>query len=122
MACAERLRDVYIEHDDAIDVINRWDTPETFFYCDPPYPGTDQGHYAGYTTDDLDRLVATLDDCQGSFLLSNYRQDGMPDHWERFEFNTYMWAGNAAARNTGNNARTEVVWRRLARPRPQWPE
>ena len=122
MACAGRLRDVYIEHDDAIDVINRWDTPETFFYCDPPYPGTDQGHYAGYTTDDLDRLVAALDDCQGSFLLSNYRQDGMPDHWERFEFNAYMSAGSAAARSTGNNARTEVVWRRLARPRPQWPE
>ena len=32
-----RLRNVIIECDDAINVIRRYDTPETFFFIDPPY-------------------------------------------------------------------------------------
>lgn len=33
----ERFRHVQIEQLDFADVINRYDSPETFFYCDPPY-------------------------------------------------------------------------------------
>jgi site-specific DNA-adenine methylase len=31
------LKKVYLERDDACKIIERWATPETLFYCDPPY-------------------------------------------------------------------------------------
>jgi len=116
----ERLNGVHIEQRDAIEIIKQWDSPQTLFYCDPPYPGTNQGHYAGYTHDDFLQLVEALDQCEGSFLLSNYDQPGIPSHWERFEFKATMYAkgntghGGEARRQKltrDNTERTEVVWR-----------
>jgi DNA adenine methylase len=127
----ERLRGVYIEHLDALELIRKWDSPQTLFYCDPPYPEAHQGHYSGYTSEDFARLVDTLDQCQGSFLLSNYDQPGVPEHWERHEFSAHassngkgcVGAGRDKTRAavTPKNKRTEVVWRRLAtvEPRPE---
>src|SRR5947209_2474819 len=46
---AQRLLRVQIEHGPAIEVINRYDSPETLFYCDPPYvhdSRTDSNAYA----------------------------------------------------------------------------
>lgn len=37
-AVVSRMKTVQIEHDDALKVIARFDTQETLFYCDPPYP------------------------------------------------------------------------------------
>lgn len=34
---AARLKQVYVECDAALAVIRRYDTPDTLFYCDPPY-------------------------------------------------------------------------------------
>lgn len=34
---AQRLRQVQIERDDALKIIDRYDTPNTLFYLDPPY-------------------------------------------------------------------------------------
>ena len=53
----------------------RYDTPESFFYIDPPYPGSNQGHYTGYSIEDLHELLELLKNIQGKFLLSNYPQD-----------------------------------------------
>jgi len=125
-ACAKRIKNAYIECDDAIKVIERWDSPQTFFYCDPPYPGANQGHYKGYTAADLTRLIDDLDRCEGSFLLSNYDQEDIPAHWERFEFAAYCYAScqgltgpnrdksrAATSEELGNRTRTEIVWRRF---------
>ena len=109
--CARRLRGVYIENLDAIELIKRWDSPQTFFYCDPPYPGAHQGHYGGYTTEDFNNLVAALNACKGSFILSNYDQPGVPDSWERFEFSAHSSAQKNG--NKTNGKRTEVVWRSI---------
>ena len=76
---AQRLQRTFIDCDDALSVIKRWDSPQTLFYCDPPYPKTEQGHYAGYTVDDFRRLVETLNQCQGAFLLSCFPMEtGIP--------------------------------------------
>lgn len=107
-ACADRIRQTYIEHDDAIEIIRRWDSPQTFFYVDPPYVGTDQGHYGGYTQEHLDALIAALDVCKGSFLLSGYENASYPAHWQRWEFASN--SGAAGGRNgSGKGARTEIV-------------
>ena len=40
---AERLLRVQLESAPAIDVIKRYDSKETLFYCDPPYPHESRG-------------------------------------------------------------------------------
>ncbi|MDR2019814.1 MAG: DNA adenine methylase, partial [Treponema sp.] len=64
---AIRLQQVQIECCDALRIIQSRDTPRTFFYLDPPYPGTDQGHYDGYTQMDFDALLGLLKTIQGKF-------------------------------------------------------
>lgn len=122
-----RIQSVHIENEDALKVIKRWDSPQTFFYCDPPYPNTKQGHYSGYTLDDYKSLISSLDNCQGSFLLSNYIQDvDIPEDWEKLEFHSYCSASTkgkvgsdrskkATSVEIGNRKRTEVVYRRFNR-------
>jgi thymidylate synthase len=48
------------------------DTPETFFYIDPPYVGANQGHYGGYTQEYFDELLEMLSKIKGKFILSSY--------------------------------------------------
>lgn len=67
-----RLQDVQISCRDALDVIRQRDTPDTFFYLDPPYPGCTQGHYRGYTFNDLYELLTVLQGIKGKFILSNF--------------------------------------------------
>jgi DNA adenine methylase len=121
----ERMASVFISCNDALSVIKQWDSPQTFFYCDPPYPGTDCGHYKGYSVDDFKALVKTLDECQGSFILSNYEQEGVaiPCDWKRFEFDSVSSAkgrvgydrSEKADESKQNRKRIEVVWRRFNR-------
>jgi DNA adenine methylase len=123
-AYIDRMTSVHVACDDALKIINKWDSPQTFFYCDPPYPGTFCGNYKGYTLDNFRELVSALDNCQGSFLLSNYDQPiEMPADWERFEFDAKVTSrrrvgydrSKKADESDQNRQRTEVVWRRFNR-------
>jgi len=74
---AQRLLRVQIEHAPAIEVIERFDSPETLFYCDPPYPHDSRGDsnaYAHEMTDEQHReLAALLKQVQGKVAISSYR-------------------------------------------------
>ena len=65
----ERLKGVTIQSKDASSVIRQYDSPTTFFYLDPPYPGR---HFSGekYTTEELNRLIEQLKHIKGKFALS----------------------------------------------------
>lgn len=69
---ALRLQNVNIECADALYIIQSRDTPETFFYCDPPYFNSDMGHYDGYSAQDFENLLIALQGIKGKFLLSSY--------------------------------------------------
>ncbi|MBP3741848.1 MAG: DNA adenine methylase [Treponema sp.] len=77
---AKRLRKVQIECCDAIRIIKSRDTADSFFYIDPPYVGSDQGHYDGYTQEDFDILLNLLDGIKGKFILSSYRNTSLKKH------------------------------------------
>jgi len=51
------------------------DTPNTFFFADPPYVSSDQGHYDGYTEADFLNLLDKLSKIKGTFLLTSYPED-----------------------------------------------
>jgi len=72
---ARRLEKVQIECADALYVIQSRDFEEAFFYCDPPYVGSNCGHYKGYTEADYDALLSLLSRIKGKFLLSSYPSD-----------------------------------------------
>lgn len=81
-----RLDNVYIECDDALKIIERWDSKDSFFYLDPPYPGTECGHYKGYTLSDYKNLIDLLATIKGKFILSNYEQPvTLSDRWRKVE-------------------------------------
>lgn len=71
----ERLKDVYIDNKDVLQVILAWDSEQTFFYLDPPYFNSDCGHYSGYNKDDFANLLSVLKSIKGKFLLSSYPSD-----------------------------------------------
>ena len=73
---AQRLLRVQIEHAPAIEVIQRYDSLETLFYCDPPYPHdsrSDLKAYAYEMKDDEHRQLAeVLQRVQGKVAISGY--------------------------------------------------
>ena len=71
-AYARRLQTTQIESNDALKVLERCNAKDAFIYCDPPYIGSDMGHYKGYTEQDYKQLLDTLVKTKAKFLLSSY--------------------------------------------------
>ncbi|WP_346688687.1 DNA adenine methylase [Alistipes communis] len=68
-----RLGRVTVECEDGIDVIRRYDCPEAFHFIDPPYVGSDCGHYNGtFDEEDFSRLLDTLATVEGKFMLTMF--------------------------------------------------
>lgn len=88
-----RLIQVQIEKKDYMKILNDYDSPDTFFYLDPPYvPATrKEGEYAHeLTIEDHEQLIDRLLKLQGKAILSGYAH---PVHtplekagWERRDF------------------------------------
>ena len=111
----ERLRLAHLECDDAIAVIKRWDSPQSVFYCDPPYSGTNQGYAIQYTNEQYRSLISALSACQGSFVLSSYENDMVPAEWPCHKFKAKMSCSKPTGNKTEtqdrvNDDRTECVW------------
>ena len=126
----KRMTGVHIECKDALEIIDTWDSPQTFFYIDPPYPETNLGHYGGYSHDDLKALCEKLDKIQGSFILSNYYQDYIPKHWEYFTIEAICSAtGRVGQKDKSKkfefkegsvkNKRIEHLWRKKSSVEPR---
>lgn len=69
---AIRLQNVQLESADALYVIRSRDAVGSFFYLDPPYYNSDCGHYDGYSIEDFERLLQSLSEIKGKFMLSSY--------------------------------------------------
>ncbi|WP_233705261.1 DNA adenine methylase, partial [Helicobacter bizzozeronii] len=72
---SKRLQRVIFANKDFEDFIKTYDTPQTFFYCDPPYIGSadiydDIGGNNAFILEDHARLANTLKNIEGKFLLS----------------------------------------------------
>jgi len=82
-AFQQRMKHVTIESYDVIKVIKTYDAPDTFFYLDPPYVSSDQGHYAGYTLDNFRELLDLCVSMKGKFLLSSYPEALLLEYRDR---------------------------------------
>ncbi len=79
----ERLNPVTVECNDAVKVLEVYDSSNAFHYIDPPYVNTNQGHYIGYTQDDYKRLLDALSRAKGKFLLSSFPSDILDQYIEK---------------------------------------
>ncbi len=114
-----RLKQVQIEHDDALNVIARYDAPETLFYVDPPYVQNTRGErwrsngYRHEMDDDAHRQLAdALHQVVGMVVLSGYAgtlYDKLYD-WQQMQLAAVDNAGNTCAEVLWINER---AWRRL---------
>lgn len=86
----KRFEGVQIENADALEVIRRRDTKDTFFYLDPPYIDTVQSHYRGYTEEDYRNLLELLATLKGQFLLSSFPSDILEKYTRKFGWHTIM--------------------------------
>jgi DNA adenine methylase len=89
---AARLIRVQIDHRPAIDVIRAYDSPDTLFYCDPPYPHESRGDSKAYrfemNDDEHICLARLLHEVEGRVAISGYRCDLMNNlygDWKRID-------------------------------------
>lgn len=82
----ERFKRVTIESYDVLKVIKAYDSDDAFFYLDPPYVSSDQGHYAGYTKEDFHKLLDACVNMKGKFLLSSYPEDILMEYRNKFSW------------------------------------
>lgn len=107
---ADRLARVQIEHSPAIEVVRRYDSPRTLFYCDPPYVHESRNDYSAYSfemTDSEHRLLAsTLSGISGKAAVSGYDCGLMAQlyrGWNRVQSPTKKC-------HSSKGERTEVLW------------
>jgi DNA adenine methylase len=122
---AQRLKRVIIEHDDWRKIIDRYDTQNTLFYLDPPYPlDTRRNHGYKYEMSDEDHreLADRLLSIEGMAILTTYPSPlyaVLERHgWRMLEFQRTC---DAAGRIRGSGLqgdgvvkekqqRTEIIW------------
>ena len=74
----ELLRQTTIECDDALNVIRRYDCPGAWHFIDPPYVGSDMGHYGGmFNEQNLNELLALCATLKGKFMLTMYPNEAI---------------------------------------------
>lgn len=119
-AVAKRLQRVQIECDDAFNVIRRYDSPETLFYVDPPYPlesRVDHSIYALELADEShDELAEVPAGIKGKAVLSTY---DCPLARRLYPEGKWKWHGFPARANISRDrpARTEILIANYCFPR-----
>jgi DNA adenine methylase len=107
---AERLLRVQIENRPARDCLRLYDSPQTLFYCDPPYPHEARGDSKAYGFEMSDEehvdLAIALNQIDGKAAVSGYRCDLMDrlyKGWRREE-------SPAKKCHSVKKMRTESLW------------
>ena len=105
----KRLTKVQVENNSAIKVINRCDDKETFIYADPPYIGSDQGHYKGYSENDYRELLNALSKVKGKFLLSSYPSKILTSYINKFKWKVQKINKSVAVTKHTDKVKTEMI-------------
>jgi DNA adenine methylase len=108
-AYEERLKMVQVEHNDALKVIARCNEKDAFVYCDPPYIGSDQGHYEGYTETHYKKLLDVLAKLKGKFLLSSYPSNILNQYIRKYGWKTKRIEKYVAVTKHTEKKKTEML-------------
>lgn len=107
---AQRLLRVQIEHAPAVEIIERYDSEDTLFYCDPPYPHESRGDIKAYayemTDADHRQLATMLHRVKGKVAVSSYRSSLMDELYQDW----ICIEGPPKTIHSVKQTRTEVLW------------
>lgn len=109
-AYSNRLAHVQLHHRDALTVIRQRNKADTFTYADPPYPGSNQGHYKGFTVSDLLDLAELLSKSEGKFMLSNYAIPELVEFATAAGWTIEYHAKRLSAPKAKNQRKVEVLY------------
>jgi len=79
----DKLKNTTILNKDALKVIEKYDSPKTFFYLDPPYENLKQNDYKNYI--DPQELYNVLKNIKGKFLLSYNDSENIRNIFKEFD-------------------------------------
>lgn len=117
---AQRLLRVQIEHAPATEVIQRYDSEETLFYCDPPYPHESRGDAKAYryemTDDDHRQLAQVLHEVSGKVAISGYHGEIMDSLYSDW----YCIDVPIANTHSVKKPRVEVLWMNYDPDEARW--
>lgn len=102
----QRLQRLTVENLDFEEVIRKYDSPNTFFYCDPPYYNLE--HYYKQEFNDHKRLANVLNTVRGRVAVSYYEFDELNQwypNWKRHSYTLYKPSSFYGNRKSG----TELV-------------
>ena len=109
-AIAQRFLRVQIENAPALEILERYDSQETLFYCDPPYVHDTRGDSKAYgyemTNSDHRDLAKALNRIKGKVALSGYHgplYDELYGDWWRIEADPKLC-------HSVKQERTEILW------------
>jgi DNA adenine methylase len=110
-----RIKDIQIEHIDALDAIQRYDTPDTLHYVDPPYLMSSRSGGENYRHEFSDEqhlsLLNLLLTVQGKVVLSGYINELYSTTlagWK--ESRRASCYANSTLQNGEKSQRQEVIW------------
>ena len=120
-----RLRRVVIMNLPAATLIRREDSPDSFFYCDPPYVADTRVATKSYrfemNADQHGELLETLAGLTGKFILSGYRHPLYDDIARRMDWHRIDIAiDNKASSGKTKPIQIESLWMNF-RPEPDRP-
>lgn len=112
---ADRLQYTDLECGDFAEVIERYDSPETLMYVDPPYYATDGDGYRGSSFTDADhlRLAEMLRAVRGKVVLSGFadpRVGALYPGWRTATHARFMDITNSKNTDGRRSVVTECLW------------
>lgn len=107
---AKRFVRVQIENAPAVEVIKRYDSSDTLFYCDPPYPHDSRGDINAYKYE-MDgkahsELAKELKSVKGLVAISGYESSLMSKLYKRW----HKVVGPVKNINSVRQPRQEILW------------
>jgi DNA adenine methylase len=109
---AERLLRVQIENRPASDIVRLYDSPETLFYCDPPYIHETRGDSKAYghemSNSEHREFSLLLNSLKGMVAISNYQCAFMDEIYPAPKWRKYI--APARTIHSTKGTRAECLW------------
>jgi DNA adenine methylase len=112
----DRLQQLTVENLDCVEVIKKYDGPDTFFYIDPPYWTKEHYYTQAFGREQHKELADCLRVIQGKFALSYYHFDELDEWFPEPKFNKSIYTISKQSSSRTNKQRgIELVIRNYSK-------
>ncbi|MDR1497109.1 MAG: DNA adenine methylase [Puniceicoccales bacterium] len=120
-AIAQRLLRVQIENRPALDILSLYDSPHTFFYCDPPYLHATRGDNNAYKfemdEDEHRKFAKTVNNCCAKIAVSGYDNPLMDELFPKQRWHKIL--GPEKTIHSTKDTRREILWTNYEPPKTE---